>query len=373
MTHTATVPKQSSPSMSTEERGLAARTPASPAIITTPEQFNEKFRTWAQDKFNVLSPFTNFTGLQEGYGLIASRVSIDPDPDHGEVYGEKAPWVPKGSVALAKVGLRKIAECAGMSTTITRTDPYTVPNYWEVKAVARWRGIDGSIIEREAPFEWDMRDGSPRTKGFTANQVQEARKHGLRHCSTRAINAAIREYGVKQTYTREEMAKPFVVLRVVYMPDKSDPEVRRILAENALAGTSSLYAHPHAPALAPVIDALADDVDDAPRQAGTGATPAAAAATFPEGFGLIQKIEREVKHKRDRSGTFTKFHVVDYTGQEHVTIKEVVGEALEKCWRAGVAVDIESHENDYQELEIDEFHRADGAGQGSLLPSTDKL
>jgi hypothetical protein len=372
-------------SSTTPQTGLAKAETKKAPVITTPEEYGSALERWTTARYNVLSPFTTFSGLQEGYGLIASRVSIDPDPMRGEVYGEGAPWVPKGHVALAKVGLRKIAECGGMSTSFRRTDPRTIAYYWEGDGIARWRGLDGSIVERETPFEWDMRDGSPRLKGFTPKQIDEARKHGLRHCATRAINAAIREYGVKQVYTVAEMAKPFVIVRVVYLPDRSDPDVRRILTENALAGTSSLYAHAHAAALPPVsgevIDPFEDDRELQPvgrgGTAASAATPAATAgqtpadATLPEGFGYIQKVEVVELKRRDNKGTFPKWTVIDHTGVAHVTVKRELGESAMRYWKDRVAVDIESEENNYQENEIVSLYVNDPAQP--TLPDMSKL
>src|SRR3954453_16010110 len=73
-----------------------------------------------------------------------------------------------------------------------------------------------------------------------------ARKHGLRNCEARAINAAIRECGcgIKEKYSRQELEKPFAVVRVAFLPDMTDPDIKRMVTERALGGTTALYALP---------------------------------------------------------------------------------------------------------------------------------
>jgi hypothetical protein len=244
-----------------------------PEIITSKDEFNDAVTDWRARQFNVLSPFTTISGLAPQHGLIASVVRISPDASKGgpgEVY-DGLPFLAPNERALAKIALRKIAECGGISTTTVRTDPRTIPNYWEFKAIASYRGIDGSLVVREATTEWDLRDGSERLKGWKANQITEGRKNGLRNCEARAINAAIRECGcgLKQKYSVDELKKPFVVLRVMFQPDMSDPDTRRLVTERSMAGSSILYpAAQHqlpSPAAPPIDDTPPDDdtpVDD---------------------------------------------------------------------------------------------------------------
>src|SRR5439155_10873 len=84
--------------------------------------------------------------------------------------------------------------------------------------------------------EWDLRDGSPQLKGWKPAQIEEARKHGLRNCEARAINAAIREAGcgIRQKYKVEDLAKPFVVMRVAFRANMDDPDQKRMVLERAL-------------------------------------------------------------------------------------------------------------------------------------------
>lgn len=344
-----------------------------PEIITTRDEFNEAVGFWREHAFNVLSPFSNITGIAAQHGLIASVVKIDGDPNGitGDVYGG-LPFLKgqKGTdseeVALAKGALRKIAECGGISITTLRTDPRTFPNYWEFKAMASYRGIDGGIVVREATAEWDLRDGSDRLKGMGANQVSEARKNGLRNCETRAINAVIRECGtgLKQKYTRGELKKPFVILRVMYQPDMTDPDTRRIFAERALAGTSALYPARQLPAPEHFTPAFADlDTIGEPEQQVEAEQSAA--------YGPIQSVRSESKKRKSGDGTFLKWYAVDHAGQEHSTIKADIGKALEQHFKAKTPVQIVSEDDGYGGQSILDVEPYSGGAQG--LPGIGEL
>lgn len=354
-----------------EQTGLAKAAPQTPGVITTAEQYRAELAQW-QRNYNVLTPFTSVSGIAPSFGLIASVVKINTDRGAGETYsgftetGTKAmPFLkgekdkPSEELALAKIGLRKLAECGGISTATTRTDPRTIPNYWEFKATATYRGLDGSLVTREATFEWDLRAGSDRLKGWTPNQITEGRKNGLRNCEARAINAAIRECGcgIKQKYTRAELEKPFLVVRVAFQPDMQDPAIKEMVTRQALGGASALYPATAAREL-PTMDAEVINAD--PRPVGSGTT-AAAAPALPEGFGFIQKIEKTEMRRRDNSGTFSKWSVIDHAGEPHVTIKRELGEKLQRCYDGKIAIDITSEENSYQENEISEIYEHDPA------------
>lgn len=285
-------------------------------IIRTPGEYTEAMKTWA-GHYHVLSPFTSVTGLAESHAIIASRVNISANPDDGDVYGD-VPYLKGGEVALSKIGLRKIAECAAITTRTARMDPRTIMFYWEVKAVASYRSIDGSTVSREATVEWDLRDGSPRLKGWTANQISEARKHGLRAAETRAINAAIREFGVHQKYTRDELRKPFLVLRNVYQPDTRDPEIKKLVTENFLRGTAQLYAGTPEP------QQEWDDLDaDAPGQGEpkpVGKGSAAPPADEPPVEGAVRIEDVQEKPGTSAAGrAYVRYLITDSNGVEHST------------------------------------------------------
>lgn len=369
--------------MTTTEQALEKVAPQTPAVITTPDEFRGALLRWQEKKFHVLTPFSNISGLAPAHGIFSSLVQISADRTAEEFY-DGLPFLKKDHVALAKRGLRKVAEGLGISTRLEYLSVGSVRHYWHVKAIASYRGIDGSTIEREASQEWDLRDGSDRLKGWTSPQLSEARKHGLRACETRAINAAIRECGcgIKQSYHKDELTRPFVTVRVMLQLDMSDPDQKRIALERALGSTNMLYQN--ASRSLPSVEVLDDDQPAGtaePRQVGSGSTPAAtpppppskpAEPVLPNGFGFLQDVKVVDLKRRDGKGTFPKWIAIDRDGVEHVTIKKDFGEKLDRCFKHKIAVDIDSAENSYQELEIAGVLEFDPA-QPSLLPNASEL
>jgi len=355
----------------TDTQALEKRT----SVITTPEAFDEAMKKWT-GKFNVLTPFTAISGLAAQHGIIVSQVKINTDTSKtgpGEVY-DGLPFLSRDEVALAKIGLRKLAECGAISTRTERTDPRTIAHYWEFRAIASYRGIDGAIVTREATAEWDLRDGSARLKGWTPNQITEGRKNGLRNAETRAINAAIRECGcgIKQKYTKTELEKPFLVLRVAFQPDMTDPEQRRMVAEHGLRSTSTLYGG--GGRLLPANDAVDGEVLDEPRTVGSGkaadapTTPDPEAPPTEDAVRIVKVAEKKgINEKTKRP--WLRFDVIDHNGEVCSTFDTKLAEAAQKACdtKAWVELAIEQNGNYRNLIEIVP------AGTNPALPGMENL
>lgn len=242
MTSTSVAPKPMTDNPNPSP-GAMVKADRTSAVIRTPDEYRSSLTRWTNEHYHVLSPFANFAALPGHFGIVPTMVLLDDDPSPkggGDVYQDSV-FTKGGDVAIAKIGLTKIAQAAGMSITTERTDPRTIPNLWEVRATVKFVGLDGTPQVLTATEEHDLRDGAPRVKSFSPPQLNQARAKGLRGCEARAINAAIRLFGIKQKYSREELKKPFVVVRIVFQPDMTDAATRQQVTERALAGASALY------------------------------------------------------------------------------------------------------------------------------------
>lgn len=251
--------------------GLAKATPRpSGTVITTAEDYS-KFVEQKRSTAIVLSPATDIGSLPPQWALVPSAVQINTDIAFGEVYADQL-FCKGDEVALTKVGLRKIARAAGLSWTVTREDSGTVPHYWAMKCTLTYRGHDGQVKTIEASYEWDLRDDSPRLNKFKDGsqskmggaELSRARLNGYRRCEAGAINAAIREFGLKQKYKKSELVRPFVVFNLVFLPDTTNAQQMAMVTQAAVTGTTSLYpghALPVAGADAPVSHAKGSIVD----------------------------------------------------------------------------------------------------------------
>jgi hypothetical protein len=224
-----------------DSQALARREQALvPEVITSAAEFKRSLNFWAQEHYHVLTPQADFGSLPPQWTIVPSIVRLDPDVNAGDVYRDGL-FCKQDEVAPTKVGLRKIARGGGLSWTTRRTDSGNVPNYWSMSATISYRGFDGQMKTSEASYEWDLRDGSARTANMSPKELSRARLNGYRRCEAGAINAAIREYGLKQKYSQQDLKKPFVVLNLVFNPDMNDPQQKQAVLQNALSNTALLY------------------------------------------------------------------------------------------------------------------------------------
>ncbi len=258
-------------------QALTTQAPSASAksgIITTPSEFRGSVQRWRENRFHVLSPAVDFTALPPQWGLLPVKVEINTDETVGEVYRDPL-FCKEGEVCLTKNGLTKISQAAGMSIKTTRMDPRTIANYWEVQAAVRITGLDGTPQEWTATEELDLRDGSERSKKVMGRNnatgaLIASRSKGMRNCEARAINAAIRLYGIKQKYTLKELESPFIVVRMLFQPDMSNPTQAAIATSQALGGVSALY---QSTPLASLPAAHGDVIDVIPGHTGTQGAP----------------------------------------------------------------------------------------------------
>lgn len=242
------------------EQGLVRASAPAGVVLTTPDQYSAFIASRRKENAHILSPVTDIGSLPENWVFVPSAVLINSDENFGEVYRDGL-FCKQNEVALTKVGLRKIAKAAGISWEVKREDSGTVQYYWAMKCTLSYRGHDGLPKSVEASYEWDLRDGSPRLQKsdgvMSSKELNRARLTGYRRCEAGAINAAIREYGLKQKYTKEELSRPFVVFNLVFKPETD--EQKNMLAQAALGNMNMLYGG--TAAALPVSHATGDIVD----------------------------------------------------------------------------------------------------------------
>jgi hypothetical protein len=293
--------------------------PEPAGVIADPVALAAKVLDWQQRGFHVLSPAMKIWAFAPGYGVNVSMVLIDAtindDGFGSDTYFDRATMKSDGERAISALGLKRIAQCAGVAwhpELTTRLDDRTIPNLWEYRAVGLVQGIDGTWMSLHGTKEVDFRDGSAQIGGWTPDKwaalqaenrslpkdkqtwsingwsekrVLQARAQGLRLAETKAMSAAIRQLGLKHRYTVQELAQPFVVLRVSYVPDLADPAVREVVMQRALAGTSALYTTASLPAMTRPRPALAAgvvvDFPSAQPEAPAAVPPAAQPLALP--------------------------------------------------------------------------------------------
>lgn len=223
--------------------------------------------TEAHRRAHLVSPAPACGTIPEGCEVSLSAVMVDA---HAETYlvgfGDRKTPKPEDDVGLSKVALDKISAAAGISwdpVLSRRLDDGSHPHYCHFQAVGYIKNLDGTERCLSDHVELDLRDGSDevekimksaRSKEKGETQLRDTRRFILRHAVTKARLRAIRSIGIRSSYKRKELAKPFVVARLQFTGHSEDPEARRqfrgYLAESFLGARSTAYGGGPGPARA---------------------------------------------------------------------------------------------------------------------------
>lgn len=261
-----------------QQRAQLARAPMPDDVITG--SFGDAARVsmllrQAAERFNLVSPATTCGSLPDGVEISFSAIMIDPAV---ETYK-----ITETQLGLGRVALDRIAQAAGIvwdQERSGRLDDRSHPHYCVYRAAAWVRDLDFTLrplLPQEKVM--DLRDGAPREQDLIAqsasklrrersynknnltdaeieraareaakNQLRAERLHIEGHCQTKARNKVVRALGVRHSYSPEELAKPFVIVRPTYSGRSDDPQIRRenaaAIREAALGSARALFGAP---------------------------------------------------------------------------------------------------------------------------------
>jgi hypothetical protein len=235
------------------------------------QQELEEYRK--KGSYNVLVPTLTIQEISPLHKPVLEIVRINPDAKGGEVYEIVQG---SGDFSMRAVALQKIGYAAGLiwnAKGCGRTDDGTNPEIVSYRAEAAVRKEDGTymplnaeymvdlkVIEEETRESYEkksqtlMADKKKRGDKFTEedrkNYVEKSvkrdmlqkRKFRLQLAQTGAMDRVIRKIlGLKGTYKKEELEKPFVVPKIAFSPDVNDPKVRELLLKQGMDATSALF------------------------------------------------------------------------------------------------------------------------------------
>lgn len=255
---------------------LAQMVQSSGESSTYDPQLATSFIKWAAQNTNLISPAMACPNLPLGFELAFTRVDINPEPRFKEVYKQS-----DGGLSLTKVGLEKIQKGAGirLDPKLTRKlDNGEDPLFAVYEFVGYYRDFDGTMCPVKGTKELDLHDDSAeiakirsRQKSQTAgdNEINELRRFISGHAESKAKNRGIRSFGIKSSYTDEELRQPFTCIRLIRTGRCEDPATQLMLtkmiheeymlAEQSLFGGSHLIATGKEPAALPAASAERDD------------------------------------------------------------------------------------------------------------------
>jgi len=274
--------------------------------VALPEQWRRDFDEFSKSNFNVLVP-RELGPLPPYHTPQMAVVHVNPDPEAGDIYP-----LPGGKFGLSKVALDKISMAAAVNWVPElsgRTDDGSDPNLVSYRMVGKvkdlngqWRTILGTKEVNLVAIEQELREAMPRRdwvqkiqdhkkrvqaiEDAVTKEMIQFRKHRVARAQSGAMTRAIRSaFAIRSNYTKEALSRPFVLAKVVFTPDYSNPEVVRFLLAEATGTLRELYgsAAQSTGQLPPALPAVIDEPDE-PETAGA-AEPIKDAETEPPGDG----------------------------------------------------------------------------------------
>jgi len=299
--------------------------------------------------FEVLLPSIPVSS-ELGYALrpSVSVVQISANPADREIFkvgSEKVGNVWEDRYAYSKQALEKMAEAAGIHIATMRMDDRSNPDYCEMKARAAMRGASGQPVIREATKAFYMPDveaeswrnrvkrnerakpgdqkTEPQLKEENDAEMTAFRKHLLARTESGAMLRVVRNLlAIKSGLSREQVAKPKVLVRVEFQPDPADPVARTFMLEQGSKAMLSIYGPPaheerHTRELGPAVVTEPEDDETMRARAAShgeaasalpqGALPPAETEQEPDYFTLIQQGSEILGlTTKDRNDLFVK-------------------------------------------------------------------
>lgn len=204
---------------------------------------------WKTDELqkvaNVVFPVTALDALPPMHKPSVSVITVNADERSKDIYG-----VGSGQFGLAKAVILKMLNAGGASYRTEKLTPNS--DLDNIRWVAQvWGKLpDGTFHSAQGSKAWSWIKCQEQ---MSASQAKMYRQFADEQTESKALMRAARAFlNIKTSYTKEELAKPFLIARSVPDIDTSDPEIKRMVAQKMIDSTFALYGEPAAaPSLPP--------------------------------------------------------------------------------------------------------------------------
>jgi hypothetical protein len=330
----------------------------------------ELLTKYTEKGYNILT--TSITpddlmDLIEGYRARVVRTMISAEPDFGDVWTADSK-----KYALHKQAIDRLSLMANVlwhdGGGSARVDKEDNTDYCQFRAFAAIRHPDGSKAPGMANFSTDLvaieddlrhlyreRGSKPGKWQKTGVELDEY----VNHCTTRDMRkkrnfiVELTESGARnrvnmwllglhRSYTKKQLAMPFVVVKVAYHLDFNNPDTRRLADEEAMGARTRLFGPVDPPQIAlqppenivdvkPDEDTLPPDMngDSPPNGAPLGADGPPPMDDLTNEFGLWDRssqlsfLEKISKRKGyDLAGLYERLKTK--TGQDSISEKAIL-------------------------------------------------
>ena len=204
-----------------------------------------EINNYPENQYNRLFPCT-LTQLSPLHKVMVNVVKIDPDSD-GDVYEQKSK---KDGVSLTKIACLKLMTAANVIMEDSKQIlPSACQRCVEVAKMTKAAPQCGGCPTRmDAAYQVSILVPEPSggyrryvaTKEVNKANYKGLAEHMAAQCETKALLRALRAgLGIKGSYSKTELKKPFAVALVVL--NTTDPELKAALIQRYAAGADALF------------------------------------------------------------------------------------------------------------------------------------
>ncbi len=241
---------------------------------TIMDRLNDELEALRKKGFTVVGNVQHLSQVPPLHVPTLEIVEVNPNPAYGDVYEQKG-----GKLSMTAQCIRKFSNALNVIWRGGEVLAGSTQSCIRFRAKASRKGIDGSWqhVEKDKEIDLDAiydgillkntdrsnyfrsgrcpADKLPKSwrattpeeaEGWIAHETKEEmiekRKHKLTNAQTGAQTRCVRELGqLKGTYTVEELANPFIVLKIIFQPDPNHPLDRQFMLQNSMGAIDSLY------------------------------------------------------------------------------------------------------------------------------------
>lgn len=226
---------------------------------------------------NILTPDIVIAGLTEFHRPVIESSTFSADPEKGDVYahddakpGPHKKWRPRRQMYMKIAGNAGVIWSPSESHRMDDGKNRDYICYRSVGGIVKADGtpyfipcdydMDFMIIEEELAANYEKKarylekDDKGKKRRYTDEEKKEyieycvnrdmrqTRKNSLRLCQSGAMGRVVRALlGLNQTYTTEELTKPFVTVRIVNALDYNNTKVREAVTSAAIQAITGIY------------------------------------------------------------------------------------------------------------------------------------
>jgi hypothetical protein len=205
---------------------------------------------------NILFPVSALDQLLPMHKPSLSVITVSTDPQAKDIY-----FISGGQLGLSKHVILKMLNAAGATAATRKMTPDTNLNYIRWQALVWGKLPDGTPHQVTGSKAWSWEKCQQEMQ---PGQAKNYRQFADEQTETKALLRAARAFlNLRTSYSKEELAKPFLIARSVPSLDTSDPEIKRMVAQELVRSSFAVYG-PQTPALSPPqFPALPEQATDA--------------------------------------------------------------------------------------------------------------